>query len=45
MMVMTRSTNEKLNLNYIELTDDEETGDADENDSNNKLLEYLPKFK
>ena len=36
-MVMTRSAKEKLNLNDIELTDDEEAGDADENDGNDEM--------
>ena len=36
MMVMTRSTKEKINLNYIDLTDDGEMSYADENNVKNE---------
>ena len=35
-MVMTRSTKEKINLNYIDLTDDGEMSYADENNVKNE---------
>ena len=45
MMVTTRSKKEKLTVNDIELSDEEQISDFNNGEKSDKLIDYLPKFQ